>query len=255
MAFDEWMLSVVAGHPGTLIARLYTWGVGSITFGHNQRCETALDHEAVGDTPVIRRVTGGRAVYHDLSELTYAIAFNTDTPPCPALRGSSGETSKAIALMLSQFLTRLGVTADWVKVSDTQNSRPAYFHKAACFDSHARYELANGRSKLVASARRDWGGAALQHGSIKLHGVAPHAALKMDSANRRTPSKAIAITELKQAASVFGATIGDRFGVKADEFPLSSSARDWIAARALLVEKSPLDRRDLIAQSAPLFSL
>ena len=249
MAFDEWMLNAVAGTPGELIARLYTWQVGTITFGCNQRCETALDHSAVGDTPVIRRVTGGRAVFHDLSEITYAIAFNTGTPPCPALAGSTGKTSEVIALMLSQFLARLGVAVDWVKASASENSRTDYFHKAACFASHARYELASGPSKIVASARRDWGGAALQHGSIKFWGVASHAALNMDGVGRQGTSKSVEIEELKRMAAVFGATLGDHVGMEPDEIRLSLKERQLIDARTKLVERMPLDKRDLIAQS------
>jgi lipoate-protein ligase A len=249
MAFDEWMLNAVAGTPGELIARLYTWQVGTITFGCNQRCQTALDHSAVGDTPVIRRITGGRAVFHDLSELTYAIAFNTATPLCPALAGPNGKTSEMIALILSQFLARLGVAVDWVKASAAENSRPDYFHKAACFASHAKYELASGRSKVVASARRDWGGAALQHGSIKFWGVAPHAALNMDGIGRLVPSESVEIAELKRMATVFGATLGDHVGVEPDEPRLSPKELQLIDARTKLVEQMPLDKRDLIAHT------
>ena len=255
MAFDEWMLQSAAKTPGGLFVRLYTWQVGTITFGYNQRRETAMDFGALGDTPVIRRVTGGRAVYHDISELTYALAFNAATPPCPALTGSGGETSEMIARMLSGFLERFGIASDWVKRSSSRNARPEYFHKAACFDSHAKYELTAGQSKIVASARRDWNGAALQHGSIKLYGLAPHPALKVDSVYPLAPTKSIDASELKDLTKAFAESVRDVFGLSVTESIPAQSDLVEIESRRIQVEQRPTDRRDLIAQSSVLLSL
>ena len=47
----------------------------------NQRDETALDFTKLNGINPIRRITGGRAIYHDPSELTYSIAFDIDNLP------------------------------------------------------------------------------------------------------------------------------------------------------------------------------
>ncbi|MCK4573421.1 MAG: hypothetical protein KAU36_03575, partial [candidate division Zixibacteria bacterium] len=76
MAFDEWLFARACESPGSIMLRLYSWRPGAITFGFNQKEQTAVDCERLNGTPLIRRVTGGRALYHDPSELTYAIAVN-----------------------------------------------------------------------------------------------------------------------------------------------------------------------------------
>jgi lipoate-protein ligase A len=249
MAFDEWMLTEAARIPGSILARLYTWSAGTITLGFNQRLETAYDHAQVGATPVIRRITGGRAVYHDISELTYAFAFNTKSPASEALSGSTHDSSRAMAESLSSFLGRLGIAADWVKASSADNARPAFFHKAACFASHARYELVSGRDKIVASARRDWDGAALQHGSIKLHGLVGHPALKMEFRTPGTAPESIALRELTELGNQFRAAVNGTLQVLLDTSLTSIRENAAIAQRQALVEQHPVDRRDLIAQS------
>jgi len=87
-AFDEMMLDFVLGRPDVILLRLYTWMPGTITIGLNQEMERALDVSRLGNTPLIRRVTGGRAVYHDPTELTYAVAVNPEGSGLEAWRGS-----------------------------------------------------------------------------------------------------------------------------------------------------------------------
>ena len=124
MAFDEWMLYRVLAEPGSVYLRFYTWLPGAITFGYNQRQETALDFTQTGDMPVIRRITGGRAIYHDPSEFTYAIALNPLNLVNPRLVGTLSETSGALASSLVHFLTGLGIQAAFVQRS-SRGKRPA----------------------------------------------------------------------------------------------------------------------------------
>lgn len=255
MAFDEWMLAAAAGRPGILLARLYTWRIGAITFGFNQRRDTALNFDETGDTTVIRRITGGRAVYHDISELTYAFAFHTQSPPSAALAGSTADSSRMLAKVLSVFLAGCGVEADWVRASSADNSRPEFFHKAACFASHARYELVSNGAKVVASARRDWNRAALQHGSIKLYGLAEHPALKMDTNGHRTALESIDLPRLNELARAFSRAIGEVLGVTVHAGELTAREAQIVSERVALIERQSLERRDLIAQTAAPHSL
>jgi lipoate-protein ligase A len=249
MAFDEWMLSAASQSPGALLLRLYTWEPGSLTFGFNQRQATALDFSRTGETPVIRRITGGRAVYHDVSELTYAVAYNSLIPPVPQLAGSTGQSSETIARVLSRFLAAMGINASWVRNSSTQNARPDFFHRAACFASHAKYELTAEGAKIVASARRDWDGGVLQHGSIKVNGVASHPALCHQPAEAGGALKSVARPELNSYAESFAAVVKAELGVTATDALLSDFENRALFERTEYVRGCPLAKREIIAHS------
>lgn len=254
MGFDEWMLAEAAATPGLILFRLYTWEIGTITFGFNQRQQTALDFTKLEGTPVIRRITGGRAVYHDISELTYSVAFNTAQPGADGLRGSTAQTSERIARMLSRFLSHVGFAAGWVRTSAAENSRPDYFHKAACFASHAKYELVAGGAKIVASARRDYSGAALQHGAIKLNGLASHPALHNIEAISASHLKSIDLSVLNDMAGRFSDAAGEELNIVARRSEPAATECRAIYLRSALVRESPLDKRELIEQTAAISS-
>lgn len=177
MAFDEWMLSRVLSDRELFIVRLYTWRPAAITFGFNQRFETALDHSQLHGTPIIRRITGGRALYHDQSELTYSMALSVKMLTAVGQTPSMAESSSAVALALVRFLRSIGIESDYLRFSSPGNSQPNFFHKAPCFASHARYEIVAQTGKIVASAQRRYEDVLFQHGSIKLHGVSSHPAV------------------------------------------------------------------------------
>lgn len=254
MGFDEWMLAEAAATPGLILLRLYTWEIGTITFGFNQRQQTALDFTKLGSTPVIRRITGGRAVYHDISELTYAVAFNTAEPATDSLRGSTAQTSERIARMLSRFLSHVGFTAGWVRTSAAENGRPDYFHKAACFASHAKYELVAGGAKIVASARRDFGGAALQHGAIKISGLASHPALHNIEAIPASPLKSIDLSVLNDMAGRFSDATEEELNIVTLRSEPAVAECRAIFLRSALVRERPLGKRELIEQTAAIGS-
>ncbi len=250
MGFDEWMLSQAAASPQSLYWRLYTWKTGTITFGFNQRQETAYDHGKLGETPVIRRITGGRAVFHDTSELTYSVAFNSTSPICPELGISPAKSSEFVAQVLAEFLHRLGVSAQWVKKSSPDNAKADFFHKAACFASHAKYELtANGR-KIVASARRDWNGGVLQHGSIKLHGLKCHPALFEVVADDHVSTKSIDVPELTAFVAELSCAIESRLQMRIPSIEPTIEQQAEIALFAERVRRNARDKRELFAQIA-----
>ncbi|MBD3402153.1 hypothetical protein GF420_04605 [candidate division GN15 bacterium] len=255
MACDDWLLQRVASHPGAIVLRLYSWQVGTITFGFNQRAETAYAADHLDGTPVIRRITGGRALYHDRSELTYAIALNTENLAVPALAGSVSATSHAISEWLAAFVRASGTDVCFVKRSSTENARPGFFHKAPCFASQARHELMAGARKVVASAQRRIGGCWLQHGSIKLAGIAAHPALDgvpVAEPDRLPPLTATALADYRDLLATLAA---ERFGLEVVVEDLTEADDRVVRAAAAALEKNPLARRDPIKQSQPTGSL
>lgn len=253
MAFDEWLLARAETTPGFFAVRLYTWEPEAITFGLNQRDEKAFLSEELRDTPVIRRVTGGRAIYHDHSELTYAVALNHADCSVPGLAGSVSQTSTAIAKALQEFLGRTGQTADYVRRSAPENARPEFFHMAPCFASQAKYELVVDHRKLVASAQRRLDYGLLQHGSIKLRGLAPHPALG-DRLSSDAP-QAILPDQFNDSVTVFRETFEAILAVTFDQLSLSAEEAEIVRERAHSVRKNNLVRRDVIKQSSAAVSL
>ena len=252
MAFDEWLLRQALATPGAAYLRLYTWCVPTITFGYNQRQTTALDWGRVGDTPVIRRITGGRALYHDLSEYTYAIAANTGDPAVAGLGGSVAKTSETISVALGAFLNRMGVTTSRVRQTSARDTHPDVFHKAPCFTSAARYELMAGGRKIVASAQKRLRGALLQHGSIKLSGVAAHPALDGVGAGNRL--KPLDIKDFDVTAGVFAEAMGVALELSFTPAASSPSART-LAPATESVKKNALQRRVIVERSHRTVSL
>jgi lipoate-protein ligase A len=246
MAFDEWLLGQALSEPAFVSLRLYTWQPGAITFGFNQKKELALDFSRVSDTPVIRRITGGRAIYHDPEEITYSIAVNTSNLDNAKLNGSLSGTSSAIAEALTLFLASLGIRSHYLRRSSSKDSKPIFSHTSPCFDSAARYEIVAKSRKIVASAQRRVGKAFLQHGSIKVNGIAAHPALSLKSILSLSPSSGPTIgkEEFDAMAAQFVKVMGKSLGLVFDRGCSDFSALEQIEKLTIYVEKNSLERRD-----------
>lgn len=248
MAFDEWLLSRALGSPGSIFVRLYTWKDPAITFGYGQKRETALDFTRLGNTPVVRRITGGRALLHDPSELTYAIAANTEREPGSRMGQSVSQSSRLIASYLSDLLSRLGIESDYLRQSSPEERNQTFFQKAPCFESYSRHELRSQGRKVVASAQKRLEKAFLQHGSVKWRGLAPHPALSLGGRVASAPLQPVVKKELAQAASLLRGIFEEQMNLSLNECGLTELEELRLAARALEVEKKTLTRRGIIAQ-------
>src|SRR5437764_185821 len=82
MAIDETLLESTLSREITIpVLRFYTWTCPSISIGRNQdiRKDIELARCEQDGIPVVRRPTGGRAVFHD-HELTYCIVLPSNYP-------------------------------------------------------------------------------------------------------------------------------------------------------------------------------
>lgn len=73
MEFDEKLLEQCENEDIDIALRFYGWDKPSVTLGRNQKI-SGINEEFCqnNDIPIVRRVTGGRALLHD-DELTYCI--------------------------------------------------------------------------------------------------------------------------------------------------------------------------------------
>jgi lipoate-protein ligase A len=161
MALDVALLQESAAGGGAYL-RLYRWSPPCLSFGRNEPALARYDRAAIEHRgwDVVRRPTGGRAVWH-ADEVTYAVAA-----PIAAF-GSLQQSYCAIHERLAAALRTLGVPAQLAP----KNGRPSGLAAGACFASPVGGEVTVHGRKVVGSAQVRMGSAFLQHGSILLGGT------------------------------------------------------------------------------------
>lgn len=178
MAVDEALLVRCAARRSPPVVRLYRWSPWTVSLGRMQDAGRLNRERCAEDAvPIVRRPTGGRAVFH-AEEVTYSfVASLEDLPSAPTV----GETYRFVASVLVEALRSLGVPAEVASASAEVASASAgdpgvevpgdspgagSIRRSPCFASVSRYEICVAGRKLVGSAQRRWPGAVLQHGSI-----------------------------------------------------------------------------------------
>lgn len=158
MAVDQALLEQ-ADRSGDAFLRLYRWDPPCLSFGRNEPALTRYDRAAIErrGLHVVRRPTGGRAVWHE-HEVTYAVAAPVEW------FGSLRASYRAIHERLAAALRSLDVPA--TLAPDTRPLTAA----GPCFAEPIGGEVVVGGRKLVGSAQVRQGSAFLQHGSILLDG-------------------------------------------------------------------------------------
>lgn len=165
MAIDEALMhSVAAG--GRPAFRLYGWEPAAVSIGYFQNLEDEVDEVACRSLgiDVVRRLTGGRAVLHDV-EVTYSLVIAEDHPLVPA---SITESYRVISEGLVAGLQRLGLDARLSVPARRREAQGTHYASPACFDAPSWYEVTVGGKKVIGSAQVRRGGVVLQHGSIPL---------------------------------------------------------------------------------------
>jgi len=234
--------------PGCgLYLRLYTWSARSITFGRNQKLEKAFSHDRLGDTPAIRRLTGGRALLHDPSELTYSITVDREGDVPSQLVGKSAAFGDFVAEGLVSFLESLGKRAEYAPNSSSSNAKPETFHSAPCFESHARSEVISEGRKTIASAAFHDLRYSLQHGSIKLHGISDHPALSLPpQPDSQVPDSAsIGLSEFDLHSRSFADAMAHTLRLKIEPISLPPDELSVVQQYREVLKKQPFSRRDI----------
>lgn len=160
MAVDEALMEHARG--GGVALRFYRWDPPCLSFGRNQATRGRWDPGAArrDGVDVVRRPTGGRAVFHH-RELTYAVV-------APAGRwGGLRESYRRVNRALAAGLVELG--AEVGEAARKPSGRPPGPGGRACFRDPLPGELVAAGRKLVGSAQWRDRGALLQHGSLLLH--------------------------------------------------------------------------------------
>jgi lipoate-protein ligase A len=164
MARDSALLDLTA-EGGIAFVRTYTWAPYALSFGANEPATKRYDRDEIArrGLAVVRRPTGGRAVWH-AEELTYAVAA-----PEGSL-GTLAQSYRVIHETLLAALERAAPSKDGTRAFALAASPPRQLavDAGACFASPAGGEVVSDLGKVVGSAQLRERGAFLQHGSILL---------------------------------------------------------------------------------------
>lgn len=149
MAFDEAMLTLRAEGkvPDTL--RVYTWKPSAVSIGYFQSLEQEVDLEACRTlgVDVVRRITGGGAVYHECGgELTYSLVAAEETLRSKRSFEDIQGSYRVICEALIEGLRKIGINAEFKPINDI---------------------VVNGK-KISGNAQTRRRGVILQHGTILL---------------------------------------------------------------------------------------
>lgn len=158
MAIDASLLAEAA-RTGRAFLRLYRFDPPCLSLGRNEPT-ACYDRAAIArhGLDVVRRPSGGRAVWHE-HEVTYAVAAPIAT------FGGLREAYHAIHARLGAALRTLGVAATLAPHRPRPTGSPG-----SCFAAPVGGEVLVGGRKLVGSAQVREGRTLLQHGSILLAG-------------------------------------------------------------------------------------
>lgn len=184
------------------ILRFYQWSQPTVSLGQHQKPEEALEirYCQQRSIPIIRRPTGGRAVFH-AHELTYALVSNDRSYfPLHSVTGTYGMVARA----LHRGLENLGIDVQLAAGTQGRRVSSQGGMRSPCFTSVSRHELVSGGRKIAGSAQRRLRHSFLQHGSIPLSidYQTMSAALGVDP--KELQSKVISVSEAAARHLSFG---------------------------------------------------
>jgi lipoate-protein ligase A len=139
MAVDEALL--LGGERATL--RLYGWRPHAVSLGYFQRAADFADLPA--DTPVVRRLTGGGAIYHG-AEITFALTLDAELLPADIAASYRLLHDAAVRALAAH-----GIASERLHAGLPQHSRP---RERWCFAIPGKDDIVTPRGKLLGSAQR-----------------------------------------------------------------------------------------------------
>jgi lipoate-protein ligase A len=158
MALDEVMYNSVKNNTRQAVFRIYGWTIPAITIGYfQQQHNINLNRCIKNNIPVIRRITGGRAVLHK-DEITYSISMKVKDHIV-----SKKDVFYELSHIIINGLKTMGINA-------TINSKTKGSYKNPnCFQTTSIYEIINEHNKkIVGSALLTQRNNILMQGSIPL---------------------------------------------------------------------------------------
>ena len=142
MGLDEAVLDSVASGASLPTLRFYGWKPRAISLGYFQGIKDEIDIEACRGhgVDIVRRITGGGAVFHD-AELTYSIVIPEGHPLAPP---SILDSYGLLCAGITEGLKELGIKSEFSPIND----------------------IVSGGKKISGNAQTRKKGCLLQHGTV-----------------------------------------------------------------------------------------
>lgn len=159
MALDEAISICVREGISLPTLRIYSWKIPSVTLGYFQKISD-IDYEYCknNDIPIIRRPTGGRAIFHD-KDITYSINVNKDSE---IFSFNLFESYKKIANAFYHAFLISNIDVE-IESKTKKNSTGKSSH---CFQAISYAEITCKGYKIIGSAQKRWLNGFLQQGCI-----------------------------------------------------------------------------------------
>ena len=135
--------------PPTL--RMYSWSRDSVILGVGQPA-AQLDLEACRELgcEVLRRISGGTAVFHDGHTVSFQLVLPTEHP---FLSDDIHVNYRRIAEIVIAMLASFGVESRWASLEEARADHAPEGLEALCFSSRAPFEVVTDGRKLVGLAQ------------------------------------------------------------------------------------------------------
>jgi lipoate-protein ligase A len=159
MALDEAICEAVRKKLSPPTLRIYKWSRPTLSLGYFQKIsDIDLDHCREKDYPIVRRLTGGRAILHD-DELTYSFCAKKGSLK---FNGELHNDYTIISTALVEGMKRCGINAE----ISFLRKRAADQKSPSCFKVVSYGEVTVDNKKVIGSAQKRYRNGFLQHGSL-----------------------------------------------------------------------------------------
>lgn len=158
MAVDEAIFRETLRNRKPPTLRFFGWRPAAVSIGYFQDAQNEIHTDGCrrAGVDLVRRITGGKAVYHQ-DEVTYSLAAGSAERRFP---DDIVRTYEIISSCLARGLSELGVRANLAETGRKAGRAPC------CFSEPAGRELLVDGRKICGSAQIRSHGGFLQHGSL-----------------------------------------------------------------------------------------
>lgn len=166
MAIDEALFRSFDPSCSQPVLRLYGWQPPALSLGRFQQAghDLDLDRCTADDLTIVRRITGGGAIYH-ADELTYSLVCSpSQIPPATSVKDSF----RVLTSFLLAFYRGLGLQADYAVDLAAPGTRLG-IRTPLCFAGKESYDILVNGCKIGGNAQRRSREIIFQHGSIPLY--------------------------------------------------------------------------------------
>ena len=165
MAIDEALFRCFDPASSRPVLRLYGWQPPALSLGRFQKAAADLDLDRcrADNLTIVRRITGGGAIYH-ADELTYSLVCGPSQIPAAT---SVKESFRVLTGFLLGLYRALGLQAAYAADLAPAGSRLGQ-RTPLCFAGKESYDILVNNRKLGGNAQRRSRAVIFQHGSIPL---------------------------------------------------------------------------------------